>query len=614
MLVMASATAQCDQDYDWAVWDGFTGNSSTGTLTTDQGTVSVTMTANYGFTSSFGIYGYGSFSGFAGAPADAQVPQTDWAIGPNGETTMCFSETVSNPVLLIASLGNNNEIVTLQFSNLYNVVFDGGGMTYPNDSTLIGQEGYAIIVFPGEFDCVTIFSSTPETYTNITWGLNPPLFDVTVEEISALCGSVTWNASGGTTYSWSGGTDPDSPTNTFTESGDYILTVTDDLGCTVVTSISVVVPPGTTTTSNTTAEACESYTWNGETFDGSGTYQFQTENAEGCDSVATLVLTIHHASTAESSVNACDAYIWNGDTLTSSGEYQLETTTVDGCDSTATLLLTISHPDSATIEVTTCDTYTSPDGTVLEESGVYEALIVTNSGCDSLLTIGLTLHFSELTTEPRYTCDPLDTDTATFAFTNIHGCDSLHLVVPVQYPDSLRAVAAFTTDPSQVEIPDGEVATINLSQNADDQSWDLGDGSPSINDFAPSHVYTDPGLYPITLIVTNELGCVDTAIIQLLVFQDPLVFVPNCFTPDGNGVNELFQAVFNGPGRVRDMELLVFDRWGEELVGLSAPSDTWDGLYKGEPVQDGVYPWRLRYRMAGDSRARELRGHLTVLR
>jgi hypothetical protein len=90
--------AQCNQDYFWAVWSNFTGNSATGTITTNNGPIEVTMTANYNFDSTPGIFNYPAFSGFGGnAPPNATVPRTTWAAGQGGETTMCFSETVTNP-------------------------------------------------------------------------------------------------------------------------------------------------------------------------------------------------------------------------------------------------------------------------------------------------------------------------------------------------------------------------------------------------------------------------------------------------------------------------------------------------------------------------------------
>lgn len=110
-------------------------------------------------------------------------------------------------------------------------------MTFVDNQTIIGNEGYTVLLFPGEFECITIFSSTPEFYTNINWGLNPPLFEVEVEGDLIFCENTTLTASGGTTYQWSGGETPNSASNTFTETGTYFLTVTDDFGCTVTTSV-----------------------------------------------------------------------------------------------------------------------------------------------------------------------------------------------------------------------------------------------------------------------------------------------------------------------------------------------------------------------------------------
>ena len=222
---------------------GFTGMEATGTITTPNGPISVSMTTNYTFDSTPGIYNYGVFSAFNDPPPNSTVPRTTWAAGPGGETTMCFSETVTNPVLLLSSVGNPGLPSLLQFSLPYQVVFDGGGMTWVNSTTLIGQEGYGIIVFPGDFDCVTIYSSTPENYTNITWGVNPPLFDVEIDGDTVACVSTTLTASGGLTYEWDGGQNPNSPSNTFTESGQYGLTVTDADGCEVITSIQVTIHP-----------------------------------------------------------------------------------------------------------------------------------------------------------------------------------------------------------------------------------------------------------------------------------------------------------------------------------------------------------------------------------
>jgi gliding motility-associated-like protein len=239
LMINDDVKSQCLQNFNWTNWTSFTNNSATGTVLYNGQPINVVMSANYDFSSTPSIFNYPAFSNFYNPPPNNRVPQTTWVIGQGGQTTMCFSTTVENPVLLIASQGNPGRSVSLKFSRPYILVYDGGGNSFPNDSTIIGAEGYSIIKFPGKFDCVTIYSSDYEFYTNITWGLNPPLFPISVVNNSNSCNQASYTASGGTTYAWSGGLYPNNATNVFTSSGTYFLTVTDDKGCSVNTSVDV---------------------------------------------------------------------------------------------------------------------------------------------------------------------------------------------------------------------------------------------------------------------------------------------------------------------------------------------------------------------------------------
>ena len=166
--------SQCN--YSWATWtDQGSTDTAVASLIVNGYTINMSMTANYNFAFTSGIYSYGNFSAYPDPPIDATVPQTTWAAGPGGQTTMCFSEPVVNPVLLLASIGNPSETVTLTFSLPYLINFDGGGTVYDDSVTLTGNEGFCILEFPGTFTCITIFSSTPEYYTNLTWGIKNPL-------------------------------------------------------------------------------------------------------------------------------------------------------------------------------------------------------------------------------------------------------------------------------------------------------------------------------------------------------------------------------------------------------------------------------------------------------
>ena len=78
------------------------------------------------------------------------------------------------------------------------------------------------------------------------------------------------------------------------------------------------------------------------------------QNSAGCDSTATLNLTINNSDVTTSSVTACDSYIWDGVTYTSSGAYINVYTNASGCDSTHTLNLTINNSNTGSSSVTAC--------------------------------------------------------------------------------------------------------------------------------------------------------------------------------------------------------------------------------------------------------------------
>jgi trimeric autotransporter adhesin len=391
--VCDTTSAQCEGQYDWAVWEEFSGFTATGSITNNNGSYTVIMEANYWFDYTNTIYNYGAFNGFNGPlPPNATVPRTTWAAGLGGVTTMCFSETVANPALLLSSVGNFWVTVTLSFSHPYIVVYDGGGMTFPNNTTIVGAEGYAIIVFPGDFNCVTIYSDTPEFYTNITWGLNPPLFEVEIEGDTIGCGSVTLTASGGSSYAWNGGNNPNSATNTFMETGTYFLTATDNDGCIVITSISVEVYPSGS--SDIEAAICEGegYDFFGQHLTQPGVYEEVIQNQYGCDSTITLTLDVNLNTSDEQFADICEGegYPFDQTILTSSGTYFTQLQNVFGCDSLITLHLVV-HPSSyQTLSATICqgESYFF-NGSALTSSGFYFASLQNQFGCDSLVSLDL---------------------------------------------------------------------------------------------------------------------------------------------------------------------------------------------------------------------------------
>ncbi|RZK01250.1 MAG: hypothetical protein EOO43_24855, partial [Flavobacterium sp.] len=180
---------------DWATWSNFSGLKATGSINNGGDNVSVTMTSNFSFSSTPQIYNHVKFNAYPSPIPNTTVPRTTWSAGAGGTTEMCFSKTVTNPVLLLASLGASDGTRSkLTFSKPYVVLFDGGNMEFHDSYSLTGIEGFAIIMFPGDFDCVAVNSTTPENYTNITWGLRPPPFPINITETKG-CNEATLTAS-----------------------------------------------------------------------------------------------------------------------------------------------------------------------------------------------------------------------------------------------------------------------------------------------------------------------------------------------------------------------------------------------------------------------------------
>jgi gliding motility-associated-like protein len=175
-------------------------------------------------------------------------------------------------------------------------------------------------------------------------------------------------------------------------------------------------------------------------------------------------------------------------------------------------------------------------------------------------------------------------------------------------------LAQFIYSPDSIYTDDTFVEFFNTSQNAVTFQWDIV-GLSSNTDYHTSYTFPD-GLgstYEVCLVASDANGCSDEYCQMIEILDVLQVWVPNAFTPDGNGINESFGPVFNGSW-IRDYEFLIFNRWGELIFESERPGHGWDGNYKGSLVQDGVYAWKLIYKDQRTNKVAEIFGHVTVLR
>jgi gliding motility-associated-like protein len=182
-------------------------------------------------------------------------------------------------------------------------------------------------------------------------------------------------------------------------------------------------------------------------------------------------------------------------------------------------------------------------------------------------------------------------------------------------------LAAFDVLPGSGDAP-LTVQFLNLSMPDDVPfSWSFGDGSGSTL-VSPQHVFTAPGVYTVVL-VAGTSTCADAAVMVITV-TDPnppppppvevepsSVSVPNVFTPNGDGVNDVLELDAVG---LESVEMGIFNRWGQLVYRIQWPREVWDArTIAGEAVPDGTYFYDLRA-TGFDGVRHELRGTVTVLR
>lgn len=145
------------------------------------------------------------------------------------------------------------------------------------------------------------------------------------------------------------------------------------------------------------------------------------------------------------------------------------------------------------------------------------------------------------------------------------------------------------------------------SEDAVNFLWDFGDGSQS-QDESPVHpISFDDGDRVVILWVENEFGCRDSA--SALIEPPVAVYVPNSFTPDGDGRNDFFQVYGIG---LQDFEMSIYNRWGELLFQSDNIDNHWDGTSNGRKVPTGTYVYRIKAK-GFDQQSVDKVGHVTVV-
>lgn len=479
----------------------------------------------------------------------------------------------------------------------------------PVNPTCGGTNGSASVISGGGTGAHTYLWSTAAAGTSIS-NLAPGSYSIDVTDASGCSQSQTFNIStsgtlsvaptsnpvlcfgantGSASATTTGGTPPYtyawSPAVTVTANasnlpaGTYSCLVTDALGCSFTTTYSITQPAAALTTSTTVVNNVSCFGGN----DGS-------------------------ASTGPAGGTTPYTYAWtpgtqNTPTITGliTGNYSALITDANGCTVSQGVTITepsiISLPSSAT---TASCAQADGSATVTPSGGVgpYTYLWLTNPSVQTTPTAGNLL-----------------AGTYSVIVTDANGCfQSQSVVVPGLVPP----VADFYFSPDVVNLMDPLVTFTDASGGViTNWHWNFGDPVSGANDTSnlqdPTHLYSDSGTYCITLTIMNMTGaCADTVTKCLRVEPQTTFYVPNSFTPNKDGKNEIFYAYGTYIG---EFHMYIFDRWGNLIFESNDLYKGWDGSVrnKGDIVQEDVYVWKVKYFDLTGAEFNQV-GHVTIVR
>ena len=194
---------------------------------------------------------------------------------------------------------------------------------------------------------------------------------------------------------------------------------------------------------------------------------------------------------------------------------------------------------------------------------------------------------------------------------DVSGCLGTESAVIAQ---GAPVIAAFEARPNIVKEFDSEIRFANNSTGAITYSWHFGDGTYSYEENPAYDFDNQPGTYLVCLVADNGQGCMDTTCNYIDVTPLFTIYVPNAFTPNSSSdLNDVFKPVFSGE-RPETYHFEIFDRWGERIFETDNPDVGWDGTFKGEIVQRGVYVWRIELEKDEGGNNRNFVGHVSIVK
>ncbi|MBI2720655.1 MAG: gliding motility-associated C-terminal domain-containing protein [Bacteroidetes bacterium] len=537
--------------------------------------------------------------------------------GPNGFISTNQNPTISNVSIaangtysLLVSVGicTNNTTAQVTINPLPNPAITGNSAVCLNQSTGFTATGGVSYTwagpngFTGSGPSITIASannlntgSYVVTATNANNCSNTASAFLTVNPLpiiaaigSTVCANqnITLSASGGTMYVWngqngftSGAQFPVISNASASMSGNYSVTVTDVNGCISTSVTNVKVNPIPTPTAAGNSPICANQTI--------------TLNAGAPTGVSYIW-------------SGPNGYVANAQNLqitpanvSSSGPYVVTVSDNIGCAASVTVNMIVNPLPSGVISsdkkegcIPLCVSFTCQAATALQSS-VWDF----GTGGSAVGNVVSKCYERDGTFNIKA------------IYTDINGCSNSSTYSVVAYP---IPSADFNFAPQKpVEGEDVQFTNSSYGQGTSFYWYFSHLTNTVIAEHNPAMIYQTQGGYAVTLITVSDKGCRDTITKAVMVGEDYGLYVPNAFTPNGDGINDVFFP--KGFGIVK-YELNIFDRWGERLFTTNKFEEGWPGNYTGrtqDMVPNGVYVWQIRV-LNVFGKSKELTGKVTV--
>lgn len=445
---------------------------------------------------------------------------------------------------------------------------------------------------------------------------------LTVDGSTTFCAgdSVTLTVSGATDVTWSTG--DTTASITVHESGTYTATCTQDCGtATLSRTVTVIDAPEATVDPPGPAGLCpgglmtltasggSTYLWSTSDttaaidVDAPGIYTVTVSGECGSATAAVTIdpLAMPMASvTPEGLVPFCpgtsvlltasggDEYLWSTSEATAAieadapGTYTVTVSNDCGSDEASVVLQAVPPPE---VSIDASDEVLCPGA---------EAVLTADGGGLYLWSTGDTTATITITAGGVYTVTT----------SNACASDAASITI-TESPIDAMLTAAPTTGTAPLAV-----AFTNESTPAGPASWDFGAGTST--EPSPTWTYTEPGVYTVVLTASDPAsGCTDTAMVLITVSPGTSwITVPNVFTPNGDGSNDLFLVQQEG---IIDLDCTVLNRWGQEVERITSVEQGWNGRKNGDLLPAGTYFYVITARGL-DGRGYDLHGTVTLVR